>query len=214
MTAVNSVSVLARLTSDVMAEKKAAAGIKRTLTPVAGEVASTDLKATTTALGIVSGPLPDVGAPFPFEHPTENIVTAIRAVRKQLSVIDEALVAVERIIYVPTPFDAEVDAQDRVLRERGLMAESGINRPALAKAAEAAADAKAKDPAFADRFAHLKQEAEKATYKDGETMAEESMRAQVTPGWLCPTHGKSVKKTSTKTGRPFTGCPDCNLFER
>jgi hypothetical protein len=33
-------------------------------------------------------------------------------------------------------------------------------------------------------------------------------------GWTCPTHRKAVVKVSSRSGREYVGCPDCNLFER
>jgi hypothetical protein len=52
---------------------------------------------------------------------------------------------------------------------------------------------------------------EKAKSPDFNSLAKAAQAAAF--GWVCPVHGKSVTKTSSK-GREFKGCPECTQFER
>lgn len=101
-----------------------------------------------------------------------------------------------------------------------------IDLDAVRKEKEAAADAKAAKPkpeptAFDADLAAKAAAAQAATFKApaDDTESEDpdpapAVASEAPAGWVCPTHGKVIDKVSTKTGRSFRGCPECNLFER
>lgn len=189
-------SVLASLTAEVMADKKTEA---RKLTPVAGEAGAPRIADEVAFLG----------------H--EEVESVIRELRRAGN---EALAAADRLELGlgKTPEDraAEKAATDQKLAEREADRKAADREKAKAGDAKAAARVAAAEPVegeveaptdFAAAFAAKQAEAQAQVF--GKPAA-----AEPEAEWKCPTHDKvGVAKTS-KAGRPFIGCPDCNQFKR
>lgn len=137
--------------------------------------------------------LPDTTAAFPNDHPQEVLVKALVDIETQLAYIQQAVDAVRAMI--------------------GAVEPPKVDKVVTTKAAEKAADKKAADPEFADRFAQLKKDAEDATFKDGAEDPPEKLFAAGAGPWVCPTHGDAVEATSRR-GRPYRKCEKCDEFER
>lgn len=196
-------SVLAKLTADVMAEKKVAA---RTLTPVEGEVRPSIKPAPEKA----AAPIPDVallkGDIFPYDGGiSEQAVFSIRNIRDNLSkitqygaMIEECLQSIEREVGlhvggIPKREPGAPTAEELAQKEKEKFAD---DLAAKAKAAQAQV------------FTEPSGEAVALAEDMGEDESEEA------DGWTCPDHGKAIDKVSAKSGRTFRACPDCKLFER
>lgn len=200
-------SVLAKLTADVMAEKKTAA---RALTPVAGESRPAPIPTVFPS---------DMDGSF-MSH--EAMAMASKDLRRhavnmvQIADAIDVLSGMETEVK-PSPVDTtkqkEREADARAAKRAGSV-KSFEDIPQVA-AARAMMDADTTE-SFAERQTRLAEEAQAAL----DTVLPQlphtpfnDLPAEM-PGWKCPTHGKVIVKISSKTSRKFNGCPDCNLFER
>ena len=187
MAAEKGTSVLASLTSQVMADKKAEA---RKLTPVAGEV----------------GALPTTPASFPNDMPQEVVEQKVKELTRIIEHLTEARDALAGLAKVPVAEKsdplAEQKAAERAADEKAA-AKANDNEPvSFAEKFEAQKKA-AQAATFKDS-------------PETEVAAPEN-EAEPPPSdeWHCPVHDKpGVTKTSDKTGRTYVGCPDCNAFKR
>jgi len=189
-------SVLAKLTADIMSEKKVAA---RVLTPVEGE-ARPSLKEA-PPLEVLASPLAGLkGDVFPHDGGiTESVRFSMTNIRDNLSkiaqysaMIEECLQSIEREAGAPVggvPKRASGEPTPEELEQ---------------KEKERTADEKAREQQkFADDLAAKTKAAQEQAFPEPEAGF-----------WVCPDHGKVTDKVSAKTGRAYRGCPDCNRFER
>lgn len=56
--------------------------------------------------------------------------------------------------------------------------------------------------------------ASEAAVREMMTAAPQVLTRVSADGWVCPDHGDSIIKTSSKTGREFRACPVCGEIER
>lgn len=177
-------SVLDRMAGDILARKRTA-GAK--LTPV-GLERQDDPSMRQAGVEPVS-PFPAYvpGAVFPNDAPVQEIVAAIREIRRRLADIDESLFAVE----------AAVIGEDAA-RANALATFSSAQKPPvvdMAKAKERLADAKA---AIAGRLEGKEQKEATFPPKDD--------------GWRCSIHGTFIDAV-TRKGRAARRCPECDQWE-
>jgi hypothetical protein len=177
-------SMLAKLTAEVMADKKAAAG---TLTPVEGEVAPPRLPN-------------DVGVLFSNEALREHQQKLRQFAADALAIAD----GLDPMLGGPVGDAADVVDLDAARKQKEKEADEKAAEPDF-NAAFRAQQEEAQAKVFKPGVAGLAEELDDAR---GDTVASDAL------GWECPTHGKAVTKTSARTGREFIGCPDCNLFKR
>ena len=186
-------SILARLTADIMEEKKKAN--TATLTPVAGEAKPAPAAAPPSK--------PELPADLPGAFMSAETMTMHAAnLRKYAIDLRRQADDLEKIadgIDVVNGVEDKVEALSKAERER---------EAALAKREqERQADEKAKSPDFRT----LQKAAQEAVFGP---VPEEPAVPQAVEQWTCPVHGvPGVVKTSAK-GREFIGCPECKAFKR
>lgn len=166
-------NVLDMMTASITGRKSDAA---KRLTPVGQEVEKAHV-------------LPRTQAVFPNDVPTEAVVQAVAAIRREVGYILAALDAVDE--QLGKAADSGPVDLDAVRRER--------EREADERVAAAERITTPETEAIKERLSALSKKAQEATFTEG--------------GWVCPTHGKATTKTTSR-GREFRGCPDCDEFER
>jgi len=156
----------------------------RKLTPVAGEAGAAEL------------PLPnDVGV-FMSNEALHNHAKALRKFAVDAIAIADGIDVMVSGTYLGDSTDDKV-----------------VDLDAERKAREAEGDAKA----FARDFEAKQKAAQEATFKhpDAEDHLLHPTAAEPpVTDWVCPDHGKPGIGKTSKAGRPYIGCPDCNKFER
>lgn len=158
----------------------------RKLTPVAGEAGAPAAPAPT--------PLPPTPAMFPNDQPTEVVAQKAAELTRIIAHLTEARDALLVLVEKPLPHEVVDPAAEQKAKE----AQGDFN--AKFRAQQEAAQ----EQVFVEPGGAAVALAEDMGVDEGETAN----------GWTCPTHGKSIEKTSEKTGRTFIGCPDCNQFAR
>ena len=186
-----STSVLASLVAETMGEKQAAA--KPKLTPVAGEA---------RPLAPTAPHLPnDTGLFMSNETLHEHAKTLRKMAADFVAVADGIDEMVGGSYLGPSTEAPKVETADQqkqrefeadLLAKERAAQEAAFKSPVI-EAAEAAAAEPDATP---------------------QSVMAAAMAAAEPEGWLCPVHERAIDKTSTKTGRVFRGCPDCNLFQR
>lgn len=191
-------SILARLTADIMEEKKKA---NKTLTPVAGEARPAPVERSEPTRPSLPSDLP--GAFMSAETMTMHSKD-LRKYAEDLRRFASDLEKIADGIDVVNGVEDKVEALSKAERERD---------EALAKREqERQADEKAKSPDFRT----LQKAAQEAVFGPEGTVAV-PQEADVSPAveqWTCPEHKvPGVEKTSAK-GRAYIGCPECKEFKR
>lgn len=198
-------SVLAKLTAQVMDEKRTAA---KTLTPVAGEAPFVPAK---VPLAFPS----DLPGSFMSHEGMYGAAKDLRRHAASLIQIAEALDALSGFDSVPGgrvgPSAADLQKQKEKEGDERMKA---INAERDAKSPPEAAQTTPPEvdadeaESFAERQTRLAAEAQAHTFRSTDEAVSPAVEQ-----WTCPEHGKAVEKTSSK-GRQFKGCPDCGQFER
>jgi hypothetical protein len=133
--------------------------------------------------------LPRTEQMFPNDLPQEVIAQKVGELTRIIDHLTQARDALAGVVEQPVP-------------------EAVVDLDAARKAKEREADEKAAERNFNSEFEELKAQAQREAFGVPEDQL-------LTVGeWTCPTHGKAIEKTSSKTGRLYRGCPDCNQFER
>lgn len=199
-------SVLASLTAkvmDTMESKQAAA--KRTLTPVAAEVRAAPR-------------IPDVPGDFLTHEGLEMVERELRAHSASLLRVADGLatiIANGEPVYTGSAGDVRA-VVPRLVGPAPVKVAPTVFETHLAAQAAAAQEATFKRQVEDDVAAvsmpnvPFMPPEEPIAIDVGDAAAAEV----AAEGWVCPEHKRAIIKTSTKSGRTFTGCPDCNLFER
>lgn len=192
-------SILARLTADIMEEKKKA---NRTLTPVAGEAKpAAQMERSEPPKPSLPSDLP--GAFMSAEAMTEHS----KNLRKYATDLRRYAAEMEKIadgIDVVNGVEDKVEALSKAERER---------EEALAKREqERQADEKAKSPDFRT----LQKAAQEAVFGPEGTAAvpQEAPVPQAVEQWTCPEHKVPGIQKTTASGRDYIGCPECKAFKR
>jgi hypothetical protein len=189
-------SILARLTSDILAEKTK---VNRTLTPVAGEAKpAVHHTPAPTAPSTPSLPADLPGAFMSAETMTMhagNLRKYAEDLRRQADDLEKIADGIDVVNGVVGKVEALTKAEQA--REDAL----------AQREKERQADEKAKSPDFRT----LQKEAQEAVFG---SVPEKPAVSPVVEQWTCPEHKvPGVTKTSSK-GREFIGCPECGKFQR
>jgi len=126
------------------------------------------------------------GVPFPYDH-GDLIGKALADARRDIEFVLKGIESLE------TYFGKWQD-----------IATGDTTSADIVKEKEREADARIKAQELADF---------NADFEAKQKAAQEAVFGEDEPEWVCPDHGKSVTKTSSK-GREFLGCPECNKFQR
>lgn len=134
--------------------------------------------------------LPRTRAPFPNDHPTEVVESAVRAIRREVQYILDALDAIDATNGVP-PVEATVPPEE---------AERIRNKVA--------------DATFAEKFAQQQAEAQAAVFGSVPDQLP-TVEALTASRWVCPTHGSAALARTVSRRRPdFLSCNLCDQYER
>lgn len=198
------------MSAQIMGRKTQAAA---KLTPVKGEVTPTHVATTEAPL---AGPAP-ASVPFPYDQPDMVKAAIADAERNASEVIRQMTFVLDGIAALKQSFDvkpgetvAPVKLEDERKKREQAADEAAREREAIQSVetdeqAEFEANVEAKSQA-----------AQAATFREPSAAAvnlAEDMGANPDEGWFCPEHGTYEVKTS-RGGREFRICPDCDLFER
>lgn len=183
-------SVLASLTASVMQDKKAEA---RKLTPVEGEA------------GAIGAGMPnDVGV-FMSNEALHSHAKELRRFAADAIAIADGLDAMLAGTYLgDSKGEAKADPAE---------AQKEKEREADARVAAAVEAGDPSVASFKEAFEKKQREAQAAVFQHA--AADEADEPEATDEWRCPVHDvPGTTKTSSKTGREFIGCPQCNAFKR
>ena len=147
-------------------------------------------------------PLPKIGAAFPNDHPTEVVESAVKAIRREVGHILDALDAIDATNGVPSVVPSTL-VPDPKASEREADEKHARRPVVIVKTDE-------EPEPFPTRFERLSQQAQEATYRDAEAEPE-------SVGWTCPKHGADHTVTLTsRKGRLYRACnlAECPEFEK
>ena len=178
-------SVLEQMTSGTMQRKETAAAA---LTPVGFERPS---------------PLPRTAAPFPNDHPVEVIESAVKAIRREVAYILQALDAIDATNGVPPEAtNTLADVQRAAERAADIKHRVEPATPVIDLTPEAAA--------IVERLKGREQKA--TTFSD-----DPAMKRGLDGAWACPKHGlENVIDMESPKGRKYRRCmvTNCKQFEK
>lgn len=239
--ATGGVSVLAAMTSEVVASTPRSKDAKPKLSALPGE------KNGASILTAPPAALPDTPASFPYDKPTEVLLKTIADLTIQRDALTGVIDALRLLAGDPVAVagDAEKEAAitakllekeaDRrhadkakgkpepevPMAEVASVAKARDTKRAIMLKAQEEAGADSNGEPFDARLARLQEEAKAATFtpietSNGPAVAFNVVAAAEAGGWVCPIHGKATTKVSARRQREYQGCPEtgCSEFER
>lgn len=193
-------SVLQDMTKGIL-DTKATKAAK--LTPVAGE--------TTTTVAQMAAGIPDIPQVFLTNEAVADVAKDLR--RQAALLIDVAdgldiLTATRTAAAPPDTTVEDTKAAEKAADEKARTTESGtVLTPEAQK--------------LVDHMTELQASAKSATFASLDAGAEEEpaaapeeTAASTTGGWTCPDHGGTVQRLTSRKGRVYMACTECDQFEK
>ena len=149
----------------------------------------------TPVAGEAVSSLPKTPAAFPNDQPQEVTEGIIRDIEIQIVRLQEVVTALRLLT-------GAVESTDEGPTLTPVSATLKVDKEAEAKADE--------NVAFTANYARLQAEAQAAVFKDAPPTV-----APLAKGWECPVHGgTSLQSLTSRKGRMYKACTQCEEFER